>query len=322
MKKEMKIGNVDIPGKGVLAPLAGITDLPFRLLCKEQGAALVYTEMISSEGLVRGQKGSREMMETRPEERPVAFQIFGKRPDAMAEAARVAASSGADIVDINMGCPVRKVVSSGSGAALLKDVREAERLIKAVVKACPAPVTVKIRTGWGASDFVAVELARAAEAVGAAAVAVHGRHASQGFSGAADWTAIRAVKDAVGIPVIGNGDVLSGHDAKRMLDETGCDFVMIGRGALGNPWLFREVDAYVGKDGPASAPSVKERGETLLRHLEMVVERRGEAVGVRMMRKHAAWYSKGLPGSPEFRRTINSACTASGFRQAAQEFFS
>ncbi|MGA2191815.1 MAG: tRNA dihydrouridine synthase DusB [Nitrospirota bacterium] len=317
----MKIGNVEITGKAVLAPLAGITDMPFRMICKEQGAALVYTEMISAEGLIRNQKGTDEITESCPGERPVAFQLFGRKPASMARAARLLAEKGADIIDINMGCPVKKVTKGGAGSALLKDISEAAAVIRAVVEASRVPVTVKMRTGINLDKFVAVELAQAAEAAGSSAVAVHGRSAGQGFGGKADWSKIAAVKAAVKIPVIGNGDIVSANDARRMLDETGCDLVMVGRGALGNPWIFSEINALL-EHGELPPPEPKVRGETLLRHLRAVTGRIGESAGVKVMRKHGAWYSKGLVGSPEFRRVINHAGTIAEFEDAVQKFFS
>ena len=317
----MKIGNVEIQGKAVLAPLAGITDLPFRLLCKEQGAALVYTEMISAEGLIRRQPATVDILETRPEEKPVSFQLFGRKPESMAEAARIISGKGADLIDINMGCPVKKVVRGGSGAALLKDLNEAVAVIKAVVSASSVPVTIKVRAGWSPNCFVAAELARAAEGAGVAAIAVHGRYASQGFSGHADWSTIKAVKDAVSIPVMGNGDIVTAMDAKRMIDETGCDLVMVGRGTLGNPWIFREINEYLESGNSAPHPDRAERCEMLLRHMRMMTTRRGEVAGVRVMRKHAAWYSKGLHGSPEFRNKINHALEINEFEEAVKEFF-
>jgi tRNA-dihydrouridine synthase B len=277
--------------------------------------------MISAEGLIRKQPGTAEITGTVPAEKPVAFQLFGRRPGSMAEAAAILCGLGADIIDINMGCPVKKVVRGGSGAALLKDVREAGAIISAVVEASTVPVTVKLRTGWGAEDFVAAEFSRAAEACGAKAVAVHGRYAKQGFSGRADWSAIRAVKQAVSIPVIGNGDIVSAADAKRMLDETGCDMVMVGRGALGYPWIFREINGYLMDGNVPDPPSSGERGEMLLRHLKMVVARDGERHGIRVMRKHAAWYSRGLIGGPEFRRIINHVEKVADFEKAVNGLF-
>ena len=322
----MKIGNIEITGPAVLAPLAGITDMPFRLLCREMGAALTYTEMISAEGLVRGQKATESVTESCQEERPVAFQIFGKRPEAMAEAAEML-SGRADIIDINMGCPVKKVVKGGSGAALLKDIFHAEKIISSVVKASDVPVSVKMRTGWDRPD-VAVELAKAAEAAGAGAVAIHGRTARQGFSGKADWEQIASVKQAVNIPVIGNGDVCSAHDAARMLRDTGCDFVMVGRGALGYPWLFKEINSYLYNGSVQDGPALEEIGGMLIRHLSMQLARMHEITAVKLMRKHAAWYSHTaskraarLSGGAEFRRRINHVETAAEFEDVVRDFF-
>jgi len=316
-----KIGDIEINGRSVLAPLAGITDLPYRLICKRYGASLVYTEMISAEGLIRDGEKTVLITESDPSERPVAFQIFGSKPDSMGEAARRLSGAGADIIDINMGCPVRKVLKSGSGSALLKDMDKARSVIRAVVKAGSAPVTVKLRRGWYATDFVAADYAKMAEDEGAAALAVHGRYAKQGFAGHADWDAIRRVKEAVGIPVIGNGDVQRAEDAVRMVEETGCDAVMVGRGALGNPWVFREIEAALAGSAVPERPSPEERGALLVEHLRFVVSRAGEYIGVRQMRKHGAWYAKGMRGAAEFRRRINHAETADAFEEAVREFF-
>ncbi len=289
----------------VLAPMAGITDLPFRIICRELGAGLVFSEMVSAEALVRNQPKTVEMLISDPAERPVVFQIFGCRPPSMAGAARFLSSREIDFIDINMGCPVPKVLRSGAGSALLRDLGLAKEIMSDVVEASRVPVTIKIRLGWDANSIVAVDLARAAEAAGIAAVTVHARTRTQGFSGKADWSMIKVVKDAVGIPVIGNGDVRSARDAKRMLEETGCDGVMIGRAIEGNPWIFREARVYLETGTVPPHPALEERETLMLRHLNEVVGLLGENIGVREMRKHLCWYTKGLPGGGEFRERIN-----------------
>lgn len=285
--------------------MAGITDFPFRRICKEMGAGLVYSEMLSVEALIRDHKRTKGMLMTDPAERPVVFQIFGGKPASMADAARIVSESPVDFIDINMGCPVPKVLKSGAGSALLRDLPLAREIMFAVVKASAVPVTVKIRLGWDAKSFVAVDLAKAAEDAGIAAVTVHGRTKVQGFSGHADWSMIKAVKDAVGMPVIGNGDIRSAQDVQRMMDQTGCDGVMIGRAVQGNPWIFREARRYLETGILPPHPSPQERKAVMLRHLKDMVNLIGGNIGVREMRKHLCWYTKGLPGGAEFRERVN-----------------
>jgi tRNA-dihydrouridine synthase B len=304
----------------VLAPMAGITDLPFRVICREMGAGLVYSEMVSAEALIRDSKRTMAMLSSDRREHPVAFQLFGSKPDSMAEAAGIISATDADIIDINMGCPVPKVLKSGSGSALLRDLGLARKIMEAVVRSSSKPVTIKVRLGWDAKSIVAVDIARAAEAVGIAAITVHGRTKAMGFSGRADWSMIRAVKETVGIPVIGNGDVRSAGDAKRMLDETGCDGVMIGRATEGNPWIFREAKTYLETGTLPPRPSPEERKKVMFRHLNDVIAQLGENIGVREMRKHFCWYTKGLSGGSEFREQINHLLTADSVRSAIGAF--
>lgn len=305
----------------VLAPMAGITDLPFRIICRELGAGLVYSEMVSAEALIRNQGKTFTLLRSDPAEKPVAFQIFGSRPASMAAAARILSQRPLDCIDINMGCPVPKVLKSGSGSALLRDLTLAREIMDAVVGASAVPVTVKIRLGWDANSIIALDLAQAAEAAGVAAVTIHGRTRTQGFSGSADWSMIKAVKDAVGIPVIGNGDVRSGPDAGKMRDETGCDGIMIGRACQGNPWIFREAKQYLETGTPPAPPTPQEKEETIHRHLQEIVALRGEHVGVREMRKHLCWYSKGLPGGAEFRTRVNQLTKVNEVKEEVTAFF-
>ena len=305
MNKELKIGNVELENPFLLAPLAGITDAPTRKLCRRMGAALVYSEMVSGKGLYYGHKKTDQLLFVDPEEKPVAFQVFGSEPEILAYTARELDSRDNAILDINMGCPVPKIVKNGEGSALLKRVDLIYDLICAMVANTQKPVTAKIRIGFDEKSINAVEAAKAIEAGGAAAVAVHGRTREQYYTGAADWTQIRAVKEAVNIPVIGNGDVVDGASAIRMLDETGCDFVMVGRGALGNPWIFRElVASWRGEELPAP-PTVNEKKAMMIEHFQMMKELKGEYAAVREMRKHVGWYIKGMPGSAAFRGRVN-----------------
>jgi tRNA-dihydrouridine synthase B len=305
----------------VLAPMAGITDFPFRRICKELGAGLVFSEMVSVEALIREHKRTRGMLLTDRAERPVVFQIFGSKPASMAEAAHIVSQGEVDFIDINMGCPVPKILKSGAGAALLRDLGLAKEIMAAVVRASKVPVLVKIRLGWDAKNIVAVDLAQAAEAAGIAAVTVHARTKAQGFSGHADWGMLKVVKRAVGIPVIGNGDVRAGQDAKRMLDETGCDGVMIARAIQGYPWVFREARQYLETGLVPAQPSPEERKAVMLRHLNDMVIMLGEFTGVREMRKHLCWYTKGLHGGAEFRTTINHLATVHEVIREIEHFF-
>jgi tRNA-dihydrouridine synthase B len=305
----------------VLAPMAGITDLPFRIICREMGAGLLYSEMVSAEALIRSQSRTFGMLATDPAERPVVFQIFGSRPGSMAGAARVLSDQPIDCIDINMGCPVPKVLKSGAGSALLRDLVLAKEIMSAVVGASKLPVTIKIRLGWDAKSIIAIELAQAAEAAGVAAVTVHARTKVMGFSGKADWSMIKAVRESIGIPVIGNGDVRSAQDAKRMLDETGCDGVMIGRAIEGNPWIFREAKHYIETGIVPPHPALEEREAVMLRHLNDVVNLLGGKVGVREMRKHLCWYTKGLPGGAEFRQKVNHLESVEDVKRSIREHF-
>lgn len=317
MKRESKlaIGGVTLNGNLILAPMAGVTDLPFRMLCKEQGADLIYTEMVSAKGIMYNNKNTEELLRIDEGERPVALQLFGSDPDIISEQAKRIEERNFDILDINMGCPVPKVVNNGEGSALLKDIPLAARIIEKTVRAIDKPVTVKFRKGFGKEDLQAVEMARAAEASGAAAVAVHGRTREQYYSGEADWDVIAAVKDAVKIPVIGNGDIFTPQDAKKMLEYTGCDGLMVGRGARGNPWIFRQIKVYLETGEFLEKPSFDVVREMILRHAGMQAEWKGEKRGILEMRSHAAWYTAGYPHSAALRRAINEVTTFEGMEE-------
>jgi tRNA-dihydrouridine synthase B len=299
----MQIGSITLANNTILAPLAGITNLPFRLLAKEAGCGLVCSEMISSHGLVYKSEKTAKMLDSTPEEKPLSVQLFGAKPGIMAEAAAIVESSGADIVDINFGCSVRKVIRTGAGAALMRTPDLAEDILKAVRRAVRSALTIKIRTGWDASGQQAVNISRIAENCGVDAVAVHPRTAGQLFSGRADWAIIAAVKEKVSIPVIGNGDIMSADDAVRMLDETGCDGVMIGRKAIGDPDIFSRVVARI-KGQEAVAEDSARRFVLMIRYLKASVEYLGEEHACRMMRSRLGWFTKGLHKSSQFREAI------------------
>jgi tRNA-dihydrouridine synthase B len=304
----MKIGSVTLKNETILAPLAGITNLPFRLLAKEAGCALVCSEMISAHGLINKSKRTRQMLDSRPEEKPLSVQIFGSQPDIMAEAARVVESSGADIIDINFGCSVRKIIKTGSGAALMKAPETAEALLRAVRKAVRIPLTIKLRTGWNSTGNQAFAIAKIAESSGVDAIAIHPRTAKQGFSGHCDWAIIAELKKQVNIPVIGNGDIFCADDAIAMLAQTRCDAVMIGRMAIGNPWIFSHVLARLrGEAEPAV--DLESRFEIMTRYLQESVNYFGEEIACRMMRSRLCWFAKGLRNSSQFRKSINHIST-------------
>ncbi len=308
----VKLETTRLEGQAVLAPMAGITDSPFRLLCRRHGAAMVYSEMLSAEGLARGHGKTWRMAGIRPEERPLALQLFGSRPGAFAEAVKRFGGDGPEFFDLNFGCPAPKVVRSGGGSALLRDPKAVAAIAEAAVRASDRPVLAKIRSGWEIGSENAVEVARILEGSGVAAIAVHGRTRGQMFSGQADWAVIARVRQAVSVPVIGNGDVRTGEDARRMMEETGCHLVMVGRAAQGAPWIFAQINSVLGR-GPGLAQGReldwRERSEVIREHLRLMVEAKGEERGVLEMRKHLGWYIKGLPGAARLRQELMRAAT-------------
>ena len=301
----MKIGTVTLDNNIILAPMAGVTDLPFRLLCKEQGVGMTCTEMVSAKAISFHNKNTEALLETAQQERPVSLQLFGSDPDIISEMAAYIEDRPFDILDINMGCPVPKVAGNGEGSALMRNPKLVAEIVKKTARATKKPVTVKIRKGFTQQEVNAAEIAKIAEASGAAAVAVHGRTREQYYSGQADWDIIRQVKEAVRIPVIGNGDIDSAKKAKQMLEETGCDAVMVGRAVRGNPWLFREIRSYLEDGTLPERPSKDEVRAMMLRHARMQIEYKGEYIGIREMRKHISWYTAGYPGSAKLRGEIN-----------------
>ena len=315
----MKLGNLEITEKAALAPLAGVADRAFRELCRGYGAAYTVCEMASAKGISLGDKKSAELLSITETERPAGSQIFGNSPETMAIAAKKALEFNPDFIDINMGCPAPKVASSGGGALLMKDPVLAANIVKAVAEVSTVPVTVKMRSGWDDNNINAVELAKRCEDAGAAAITVHGRTKVQMYAPPVNTDIIRQVKQAVSIPVIGNGDVVDGISAARLMEETGCDMVMVGRGALGRPWVFSQINAYLDHEVILPAPPVVERMRVMLKHIEALCEYKGERVGIREARKHAAWYTKGLHGAANYRARIGLISSIEELQQIALE---
>ncbi|ACH39811.1 TIM barrel oxidoreductase NifR3 [Citrifermentans bemidjiense Bem] len=319
MQKTVALGPLVLKNQLFLAPMAGITNLPMRIISREGGASFAFTEMVSVNGLTREGQKSFDLLKSSPEDRPIGMQLFGDDPEMLAEAARLVEEYG-ELIDINMGCPVRKVVGTGAGSALMKDPQKVGRIVRSVRAATKLPLTIKIRTGWVCGDDTFLEVGRIAQEEGCDAVTLHPRSRAQMFEGKADWSRIGELKSALSIPVIGSGDLFSAADAVGMLAETGCDSVMVARGAMGNPWIFREALSLLAGEEPAP-PTVQERLAVSRRHLELFAEFAGGRVALMEMRKHLSWYSKGLPGAAQFRAAVNRIESAPELIRAMEEFF-